>query len=407
MRHWATTSATIGPSQKRECHDGVHRLLQKRWPLAGDHREPNRYASDALTVSEITSRRLLAQRLTGEPCASPVEALRWLGAVQSQDYAGAKWALGQRSRGTKDVELDRLFDQGTILRTHVLRPTWHFVLPEDTRWLLKLTSPRVRLGVAGRHRQLEIDARVIERSETAFATALAGGRYLTRPELGEVLATAGVFPEGQRLPHLIMAAELDGLITSGPRRGKAFTYALLDERVPAMRQLDRSEALLELTRRFFRSRGPAQVQDFVWWSGLIAADARTGIAAAGPALDHVVLEGKEYWLDAEAGLPPLADSSAHLLSNFDEYTVAYRDRAALHADGPFDPTLFSFGSILSNVVTVGGLVRGAWRRTPASRGLRIEIRILDRMEVAERGAVEQAGQKLGRFLQKPVQLVWL
>ncbi len=359
-----------------------------------------------LTLTAIASRRLRAQRLTGEPFASAVEGVRWLGAVQSQDYGGAKWALGQRTRGTTDAELDRLFDEGAILRTHVMRPTWHFVLPEDIRWLLELTGPRVRLGLASRHRQLEIDNQVIAQSEAAFASALADGRSLTRSELGQVLAAAGVSPDGQRLPHLIMAAELDGLITSGPRRGTAFTYALLEERAQRTRTLDRSQALLELTRRYFRSHGPAQVQDFVWWSGLMAADARTGIAAAGGALERQVVDGKEYWFDAEAGPPPPADSAAHLLPNFDEFTVAYRDRTALHPDGPFDPTRFSFGSILSNVVTVGGRVHGAWRRTVAAGGLRLEIRLRDRMKQAERAAVEEAGQRLSRFLGSLVQLAW-
>ncbi|MGI9145951.1 MAG: winged helix DNA-binding domain-containing protein [Chloroflexota bacterium] len=354
---------------------------------------------------DIASRRLVAHHLTGEPFASPVDAVRWLGAVQSQDYRGAKWALAQRSRPTTEVEVDRLFDQGAILRTHVLRPTWHFVVPEDIGWLLELTGSRVRRGVAGRHHQLEIDAKVIERSETALATALAGGVNLSRSELSQVLATAGVATEG-RLAHLLMAAELDGVITSGPRRGKEFTYALLEERAPGQCRLERNAALLELTLRFFRSHGPAQMQDFVWWSGLSAADGRTGIAAAGAALDHQVMEGKDYWFDAEAGFPPRVDVAAHLLPNFDEYTVAYRDRAALHTDGPFDPSLFSFGSILSNVVTVGGLVRGSWRRTTASDRLRLEIRLLDHLELAERDAVEAAGQKLGSFLRKPVQLAW-
>jgi hypothetical protein len=203
-----------------------------------------------------------------------------------------------------------------------------------------------------------------------------------------------------------MAAELDGLVTSGPRRGKEFTYALLEERVHGARRLDPGEALLELTRRYFRSHGPAQVQDFVWWSGLTAAEARTGIAAAAGELDRQVIEAKEYWFDAEASLPPRAQATAHLLPNFDEYTVGYRDRAALHAIRPFDPTLFAFGSILSNLVTVGGHVRGAWRRTAARGELRLEIRLLDRMEQAERAAVEEAGQSLGRFLGRPVQLAW-
>jgi hypothetical protein len=356
--------------------------------------------------TEIAARRLFAQHLTGEPFGSPVEVVRWLGAVQSQDYGGAKWALALRSRGTTDVELDRLFDQGIILRTHVLRPTWHFVLPDDLRWLLELTGPRVRRGLAGRHHQLEIDARVIERAETAWAAALAGGRSLTRSELGQVLAMTGVSPEGQRLPHLLMVAELDGLLTSGPRRGKQFTYALLEERAPGQLRLDRRAALVELTRRFFRSRGPAQVQDFVWWSGVTAADARAGIAAAGAALDHLVVEGKHYWFDAQASRPPSADSTAHLLPNFDEYVVAYRDRTALYANGPFDLTRFSFGSILSNVLMVGGLVRGSWRRTTGPGGLRLVIRPLEPLERAEQRAVEATGRRLADFLGKPVQLAW-
>lgn len=357
-------------------------------------------------MTDLASQRLFAQRLTGEPFASPVEAVRWLGAVQSQDYGGAKWALAQRSIAATDAELDRLFDQGTILRTHVLRPTWHFVLPEDIRWLLELTGPRIRLGLAGRYRQLEIDATAIRRSEEALANALAGGRYLTRPEVAQVLAAAGIVVEGQRLPHLIMAAELDRLITSGPRRRNEFTYALLEERVPNSYKLDRDEALAELSRRFFRSHGPAQVQDFVWWSGLTAADVRSGISSAGATLGRDLIEGKEYWVDAHASQAPPADSMAHLLPNFDEYTVAYRDRAAHYGDRPFDPTLFSLGSILSNVVTVSGIVRGAWRRTSSYRALQVEIRLLEPLQVPEREAIEEAGQKLSRFLQKPVQLAW-
>ncbi len=246
-----------------------------------------------MPVSDIAARRLQAQWLVGEPAALAVDVVRRLGAVQSQDYAGGKWALGQRTHGTTDAELDRLFDKGGILRTHVMRPTWHFVLPEDIYWLLDLTGPRVRRILAGRYRQLEIDDGVVAGAKAAFSAALAGGRSLTRPELGEVLRVAGIAPDGQRLPHLLMAAELDGVIVSGPRHGKQFTYALLTERAPQARLLDRTESLVELTRRYFRSHGPAQLQDFVWWSGLTVADARSGITLAGGTLDHQIMEGKE------------------------------------------------------------------------------------------------------------------
>jgi Winged helix DNA-binding domain len=202
-----------------------------------------------------------------------------------------------------------------------------------------------------------------------------------------------------------MHAELDGLIVSGPRRGKQFTYALLAERAPRARTLDRTEALAELTRRYFRSHGPAQIQDFLWWSGVTAADARNGITLAGTALEHEAIEGKEYWFDAAAGSAHEGAGVAHLLPNFDEYTVAYRDRAAvMHADRAFDPTLFSFGSVLSNVVTVDGKIRGAWRRTVSRAGMHVEIRTLNRFEPAETAAVEKACRRFGDFLERPVEL---
>jgi hypothetical protein len=360
------------------------------------------------SVNDIAARRLHAQRLTGTPFISPLDSVRWLTAVQSQDYGAAKWALAQRSRGTTDVELDRLFDRGAILRTHVLRPTWHFVLPEDIGWLLALTGPRVRAGLRARYRRLELDDKIAARAETLFTAALAGGNHLTRGELGEVLRAGRISPDGQRLPHLIMGLELDALIASGPRRGKQFTYALLEERVPRPRALDRDQAVAELTLRYFRSHGPAQVQDFVWWSGLRTADARAGIALAGGALDHQTIEGKDYWFDAGARSPRQATMVAHLLPNFDEYTVAYRDRAEiLHAGRPFEAKLFSFGSILSNVVTVGGRVRGSWRRTVARRGVRLEVQPLDRFTRAETAAVEEAANRFARFLERPVELSWL
>jgi len=356
-------------------------------------------------VNDIPARRLQAQRLAGEPFESPLDAIRWLTAVQSQDYTGAKWALGQRSRKTTDAALDRLFDEGAILRTHVLRPTWHFVLPEDIAWLLALTGPRIRAGLVARNRELEIDDKVAARAEALFTAALTGGRHLTRAELGEVLRAGRITPEGQRLPHLLMRAELDAVIASGPRRGKQFTYALLEERAPRGRVRDRDEAVAELTLRYFRSHGPAQVQDFVWWSGLTMADARTGIVLAGAALERQAIDGKDYWFGADPAKPAKAITVAHLLPNFDEYTVAYRDRADMvHADRPFESKLFSFGSILSNVVTVGGKVRGSWRRTFARDGVRVEARMLDRLRPAEARAVEAAGRRFGEFLGRPVEL---
>lgn len=355
----------------------------------------------------IRARRLVAHHLAGELFTSPVQAVHWLGAVQSQDYGAAKWSVAQRCRGATDAELDRLFDEGRILRTHVLRPTWHFVLPDDVGWMLGLTAPRILNGVAGRYRELGIDARTVARAEAVFADGLAGGRHLTRAELGGLLAARGISPEGQRLPHLIMAAELHGLVVSGPRRVGQFTYALLAERVREPRRLADEEALAELARRYFRSRGPAQLQDFAWWSSLTLAQARAGVVAAGPALERHTIRGTEHWGDGAAVSPPDPAGIAHLLPNFDEYTISYRDRTVLLDGHPFDPHLFSLGSVLSNVVTIGGRIRGAWRRSRVGPALRLEIRRMGRMSGVERRAVEAVGDRLGSFLGRPVHVNWM
>jgi winged helix DNA-binding protein len=356
-------------------------------------------------VTDLAAWRLHTQRLVGTPCSSPAEVVRLLTAVQSQDYAGATWAIAQRTAGATEAEIEALFDSGVILRTHILRPTWHFVPAEDIRWLLDLSGPRIRTAVSSRHRQLEIDGNTVARANAVFEVALSGGRSLTRKELGEALRRDGIAPDGQRLPHLLASAEHEGLVVSGPRRGKQQTYALLEERVPATRSLDREEALAEMARRYFRGHGPAQVQDAMWWCWLPARDIRTGIALAGHALTHRVIDGKEYWFDAATEPTPPVTDVVHLLPNWDEYTVGYRDRsAAMDPNVPFDPALFSFGSILSNVVTIEGRVRGSWRRTLAAKEVRIDLRLLAPLAPAEAESVERAADRLGRFLGKTVEL---
>lgn len=324
--------------------------------------------------------------------------------MQAQDYPAAKWALGQRVSGATEADLDRFFDSGALLRTHVMRPTWHFVLPEDIRWLQELTGPRVVASMAGRFRQLELDRATIDRAGELFATALAGGRQLTRPDLGEVLAQGGISPDGQRLPHLLAAAEHLNLITSGARRGKQHTYALLAERAPGARSLDREGALAELTRRYFQAHGPAQDVDLSWWSGLPLADVRRGIDLVRQELEEASVGGRRYWI---AGTGRGAEGpAAHLLPNFDELSVGYRDRSALlDADVPFDTARFSWfraqspeSGLLSNILVVGGRVRGSWKRTQRRDRVDVELRLLAPLSSDEAAAVEAAAGNYARFL---------
>ncbi len=366
-------------------------------------------------MSDIVARRLRTQRLVGEPFQSAVDAVGFFGAVQSQDYTAAKWALGLRLRDVADSDIDALYDRGAILRTHIMRPTWHFVLPRDIRWIQLLTSPRVLSGLAGRHRRLELDRETLDRAIDLFGEALAGGHFMTRPELGELVTAAGISPEGQRLPHMIAMAEHANVLTSGPRRGKQFTYALLPERAPKARTLDRDEALKELTVRYFRSHGPAQLKDFGWWSGLSMQDIRKGIQLAGRSLARETIAGADYWSGADEEPAPTIGTVAHLVPNFDEYTVAYRDRSALiDTKLPFDPSQFAYyrestpmGGILSNVVTINGRVRGAWSRVLKPAAVLVEIRPLAPFNRTEGAAVKRAAETIGRFLERTVEVTGL
>src|SRR5205085_9873252 len=175
---------------------------------------------------DLLRHRLHNQQLTRSKFTDPAAMVAWLGAVQSQDYFGAKWALAQRLPGATDASLDRAFNEGAILRTHVLRPTWHFVAPADIRWLLALTGPRVLAISAPYFRANGLDAAVFKRTHPVITTALQGGKFLMRSELAAALKEAGLGQSGLGLTYAVIEAELTGLICSGPRRGKQFTYAL-------------------------------------------------------------------------------------------------------------------------------------------------------------------------------------
>ena len=233
-------------------------------------------------MNSIARRRFASQQLIAPTLRSAVEVVRALGAVQAQDYPNAKWAIGQRTTGLIDADIEQAFGRGQILRTHVLRPTWHFVLPEDARWLLELTGPRVQASMASYDRKLGLDAQTFRKSHAILERALRDGHQLTRTELRETLQRAGVkVPSGHHAGNLLMRAELDRVVISGARRGKQFTYALFDERVPAAPSRDRDEALGELASRYFATRSPATVHDFSWWSGLSMGDARRAIEIVG------------------------------------------------------------------------------------------------------------------------------
>jgi len=355
-----------------------------------------------MTSLDITRERLHNQFIISSTLEKPADVVTWMGAIQSQDYAAAKWALGLRLPGATDKDIEQAFTTGAILRTHIMRPTWHFVSPADIRWLLALTAPRVHAFNAYYYRKLEVDDETCARSNAVLTGALQGGKQLTRPELVSALQQAGIVADDTlRFTLLVMHAELDGIICSGARRGKQFTYALLDERVPQTGALDRDEALAECTRRYFTSHGPATAQDFAWWSGLSPADAKTGLEMLASQLLHEVLDGQNYWFSASRPPARASSQSAYLLPNFDEYTVGYTDRSALLDEShlhKFDRV----GGVLNYVMVLDGQVVGTWKRTLKKDTVSITLNPFVSLNESETRAFAGAAVRYGAFLERPV-----
>lgn len=359
---------------------------------------------------DIARRRLAAQHLTHPVLTDAAEVVRVLGAVQSQDYAGAKWAIGMRSRGVTDASVERAFDEGRIIRTHVLRPTWHFVGPTDVRWMLALTAPRIKRVMSYYNAQLGLDDALLRRTNGILERALRDGKQLTRTELADALRSARVEVSGSfRLPRIIMNAELDAVVCSGGRvpsgqGGKQLTYALLEERVPAARPLDRDEALLELSRRYFRTRGPATPNDFAWWSGLTVADARRGIGMMGSELEREVIDGRAYW-SVPSTVKRWRAPMVHLLPNYDELFIGHKDRSALGERLASVDLVTGGDALTAYVIVVDGQLVGGWRRMPTAKSVAVELKFLVRLSARERAALGAAARRYAAFLGVPVEVL--
>ncbi|MGH7576928.1 MAG: winged helix DNA-binding domain-containing protein [Longimicrobiales bacterium] len=351
---------------------------------------------------EIARLRLQVQGISQPRFETPESVVHWLGAVQSQEYGPAKWSVGQRMHAATDARLERAVAEGTILRTHVPRPTWHFILPADIRWMLELTAPRVRTMLASYDRKLELDDAVYARSNAVIAQAVEGGNHLTRTEIAAVLESAGLTARGQRLGHLVARAELDRVICSGAPRGKQQTYASFDERAPGAPSLDRDEALAELTRRYFTSHGPATVKDFRWWSSLKSADAKRGLDIVGSELERASIDGRDYWFAEPQPATRRVRPRAHLLQGYDEYIVAYTEsRHVLNVDGLLGPAPKGAVSYLHACI-LDGQVIGHWRHRAGTTA--VEVRLLKPLDRTARKTLEDATAAYGRFLDVPVTL---
>jgi hypothetical protein len=357
-------------------------------------------------MNSIIQRRLLNQRLTGDRHETPEEAVRLLGAVQSQDFAPAKWSVGQRTIGATDADVQQAYVAGSILRTHVLRPTWHFVLPHDIRWMLELLAPRVHASSGSFYRSQGLDTPVLTDCRRSIEAALQDGHHLTRPEIGSVLEGAGIFTTPVRVSAIMLNLELEAVVCSGAPRGKLHTYALLEERASRARRLGREEALAELTLRYFTGHGPATLKDFKWWSSLTITDIRRGLELAGARLDREDVDGVTYWFAADSVHGP-DTPRVHLLQGYDEYIVGYGESKHLFDDSGVARMLPRPRGIYSNAVVVDGQIAGQWKPVLKNNVAILQLTLFAPIDSAQKLALEHAAARYGRFLGLPMELAIL
>ena len=352
---------------------------------------------------EIVRRRLVTQRLAGTAADTVAAAVAWLGAVQAQEFAEVKWSLAERTENCADTDVEAAFSLGDIVRTHALRPTWHFLAREDARWILRLTRTRVHALNAYWYRRAELDDRVFALSEVVLRRVLGDGEPRTRSELAEALAAGGVEAAGPRLAYVLMHAELDEIICNGPRRGRQHTYALFDDRVPvaSVDGRSRDSALAELVFRYFRSHGPATLRDFTTWSSLPVRESRAAADGMADRIDSVLDDNGIRWYSARAASvspSPGRLEGAFLVPMYDETIVAYQDLRVVLAH-PVDRA-----DSIERAVVIDGRTVGTWKRTITGASVVVECSLFGQLSASERRALQDAVARFGRFLGLPVTL---
>lgn len=348
-----------------------------------------------MTQHDIARFRLLSQQINEPEIKSASEMVAYFGAIQGQEYAQTKWSLGLRIPHLKDSDIEKDFTEGRILRTHLLRPTWHFVSPDDIRWLLLLTAPRVDAINNYMYKKMELDSATFHACNDILIRELEGGIHLTREKLNEAFGKKGIEAEGTRLTCIMMKAELDGLLCSGARQGNQFTYALLEERVKPAKEKNKEEALVELTKRYFLSRGPATVKDFSVWSGLTLTDCKKGVEMM---KGHFVAEkiGEDvYYFSPKITTVQKDFEQLHLVPIYDEMIMGYKNRDALlqfkNTLGPRQKLRFD------NTILFDGQVTGSWRRKIKPKTIELEYEFLKPLDKKQEVEFEKAILRFQEF----------
>jgi hypothetical protein len=355
-----------------------------------------------MAASEIPAMRLLAQRIGGEHFKTPQQVVSWMGAMQAQDFNMAKWAIGLRTAKGTEHSVDAAIRSGKIIRTHLLRPTWHFVSPADIHWMLDLSAGRIKTQIKTRQRQLGLTPALMKKANALLEKSLSNNNHLTRDELITILNKSKIPTGDSRASHILLAAELEALICNGKSKNNKLTYALLSERVPRPKKITREEALHKLASKYFNSHGPATIADFSWWSGLSLTEAKKAAEMCRKQLRVEKIDSTEYWFSRH--LEPAAGKSAVLLPAFDEFIISYKDRSAI-IPADISKKIISNNGIFWPVILLNGEITGLWSRSGDKNKMLIKADFFKKPPVNTSYLLEDALSAYGHFAGKKVSLV--
>lgn len=359
-----------------------------------------------ITLSGIAKMRLVSQGICSNSFTTAKDMVKYMGAMQAQDFEMAKWAIGCRLPGSTGDMIEHSVNTGEILRIHVLRPTWHFVSPDDIYWMLALTAPRIKTSMKSRDNELGLTAEVCAKSNKIIEKALVSEKFLTRDVLIDILKREKINSNNPQVYyHLFLHAELDGLICSGVMQGKKQTYTLLAERVPGKIMLSKTEALAKLAGRYFTSHGPATLHDFTWWSGLSVQDAKEGLELAKGELISEKTREHMYWFSPSLKNSHLKENSLFVLPAFDEFIISYKDRsAAISAET--GKKAISTNGIFRPVIVFNGKVTGLWKRTITRNTVTVSISLFEMIDEKKKSLIPKRIADYAGFLQQQAVIQW-
>ena len=324
-----------------------------------------------MIAQDISHHRLVAQKLYKTLPSSPQAVVAHLGAIQSQNYAMAKWAIGSRCDASEKV-IEQAINSAQIIRTHILRPTWHFVAAEDIYWMLDMSGPQVKRIVTAYAKKYGFDAKQLDQMNTSIEKILSGNNHLTRDELMQELDLKKAYGEGSFGGLIMMYAELDGLICNGIMKDKQNTYALLAERVAKPNStLSKEEALAKLGKRYFESHGPATLLDFCWWSGFSPTICKPAISSIDSELNSVEMDNQQYWFGTHVTDAVACHDSVYFLPAFDELLIAYKTRETSILR-EYQSAVITRNGIFKPIIVENGQVIGIWKKTTKTACVKIE-----------------------------------